>query len=59
MGAPDKYEAAPDHVWTCEECKRRIVCYLSAIWPSATRRTEEAKFHAEVAKHQMECSDGQ
>lgn len=59
MGAPagDNRMPEPDHVWTCDGCKKRIVCFLSAIWPSETRRVEESKYHAEVAKHQMECSD--
>lgn len=57
MGGPAQTSQRPDHVWTCNGCKKRIVCFFSAIWPSATRRAEESKYHAEAAKHQMECAD--
>lgn len=47
----------PSHAWTCH-CGKRIIAFLNAVWPGETWRTEESKFNAAVAAHQMECSDG-
>lgn len=59
MGAPagDNEIHKPSHAWTCH-CGKRIIAFLNAVWPGETWRTEESKFNAAVATHQMECSDG-
>lgn len=61
MGGPHYDDPPPaDHVWTCPKCRKRVVAWISASYPGAEQRLEESKYHAAVAKHQMEgCPDGQ